>query len=347
MDELRDLFESEELSAAVAAIEAFQKRFPTGKPPVTDRNFSDLALNRTFQAPVVLKYLLDQEHGNLGHKEILAAGFAGWLLFPKRQEIRMAWMTHAMIDHLDEGERRAGLAEQPWSLSRDIVARYGLVGSAFLDEVYNNFGGYQAFSRSTALEVIDEILRNDIKSIRTIVSVLTYLHVAADLYVRGANQIKPSLARALEVLAFIREAENRQRKSLPVNVKPEPRRYLSRSQFYQKWSDGKGTLALLYAADSIKIGRKTLLDVLISGLFSYRSHGHVLKRWVQMARYVSDHVFVLMDDFSKKNHQRLTTYTRRLIGDVDPHPFSPRNREQSENDYFEKAFSNRKQRLNK
>ncbi len=298
-----------------------------------------LAFGQTFQAKEVLQVLRSGQPGHFGQKDILAAGLSAWLLFPKKMGIRMAWMTHAMLDHMDDAELKVGFAEHPWSLPRDLLARYILTGSSFLGDVYGEFGGYQAFGRSTASDVLDEIIANDVKTIRTIVRVMAYLHYAADTYRKNPDTWrKPSMNRAIEVLRAVRQKEMERHKATSVNRKTPNYTYLSRSVLLDRWTSGRGTLALLYAANRLSVGKRSLLDVLVSGTFSYRHHGHLIHQWLQMAQYVSDHIFALLDDHAKKNRQRLTTFTRKLIGDVAALSFSPVFMRKEERRIIEASF---------
>lgn len=343
MDDLRDLFESDELKTAVAAIEALQRKRLGTLTSDAEHSVRALAFERTFQAREVLRVLAGDHAGFPGQKKILAAGFAAWLLFPKRNEIRQSWMTHAMLDHLDEAELQVGFAEEPWSLPRDIVARYVLTGSYFLGEVYGEFGGYQAFSRSTASEVLDETLHGEVKVIRTIIRAMCYLHHGSDLH-RSAPEKwhKPSINRALNVFKNIRKNELEGRKHLPTDTLATPRSYLSRSLFLEKWSERRGTLSLLYAASRLKFKKGNLLEILLNGSFSYEIHGSLIGPWVQMAQYVSDHIFTLLDDFAVKNHKRLSTFSRNIIGDSEKLKFSAQPVHRAEISYFEDSFKIKK-----
>jgi len=144
--------------------------------------------------------------------------------------------------------------------------------------------------------------------------------------------------RAIEVLRAVRQKEMERHKATSVNRKTPNYTYLSRSVLLDRWTSGRGTLALLYAANRLSVGKRSLLDVLVSGTFSYRHHGHLIHQWLQMAQYVSDHIFALLDDHAKKNRQRLTTFTRKLIGDVAALSFSPVFMRKEERRIIEASF---------
>lgn len=301
MDEIRDLLESDELRNISKAILALSKRRGEATAPNAAGSFKELALGK-FQPRMVLDVLLDENAGYPGQKNVLAAGLSAWILFPKHRGIRLNWITQAILIEMDEAERAVGLVDEKWTLERDIVARYVLAGPAFLDDMYNTIGGYEAFTRINTYETLDAILGTEVKTVRTIARAMAYLQHGVHLHAKAKRYFKPSVNQTARIFDLLRIKERRARSEL----------YVGRSLLHRRWREGHGTLALIYAADRIRVTkRKTLLDIMLDGLFSYSEFGHLLPTWLGMARYAAETIFTPM---AEKN---LLSSTMKILRDVE------------------------------
>jgi len=92
-------------------------------------------------------------------------------------------------------------------------------------------------------------------------------------------------------------------------------------------------LALIYAASTIRVNRKTLLQVIIEGFFSYE-HRRYFDEWIGRARYAASHIFARMAD------HKLTDETLRLLGEGLPIPFAAPKLDAHEQESFDTAFRN-------
>lgn len=304
MDDLNDILESEELKAVVAGIEALHRKYSAQQQSASALSVQALTSGQEFRAREVLQALTSESVGYPGQKEVLAAGFSGWLLFPKDRDAIETLMRYAMMFHLDEAEEAVGYPKEQWSLHRDLVARYLLVGIPFIAEVVSKYDGYKAFTESMGLDVLDEVLQRESKIIYTVVRAIAYLHHGADLYrADPSRRFKPSVNRA--VLVF-RELDAMRSGN---GAAQESYDYVGRSLLHQRWSGGKSTLALLYSANRISVEGSNLLEVMLGGAFSYKKHGHLIPRWLQMAQYVCEHIFGVMED------PELVEATQSLIGE--------------------------------
>ncbi|WP_172746629.1 hypothetical protein [Neorhizobium sp. T25_13] len=306
MDEIRDIFESDELREAVRAIEDLIARGNLIRGASDQKTFRELALGNRFHASEILRIMLGEHPVYPGLREVLAAGFVGWVLFPDLKEVRYVLMIQEVLWHLDGAERRAGLVTEKLNIERDIVARYVLTSFDFLKEIYSEFGGYEAFTRINNIETMNSIISVEKKTVETIVRALLYLHHGADLYRDIEYDFAPSLNRAVTILSELKKV-------------PEEFAYrdhfVSRSLLHRRWSETKQTLALVYAASTIRVGRTTLLQIILNLQFSYGAHSKFLQVWVGRARYVSDHVFGKMGD------EELQIKTEQLLADIQPQPF--------------------------
>lgn len=343
MDDVAGLLESEEMKAVISAIDALRRRYPQSLSlPKSEKITFMQMLKGKFPVREVLRVLADKHPGYPGKKDVLAAAFAAWLLFPKDKEIRENWMTHAMLIYLDKTEKSAGLYDG-WTLERDIAARYIFAGDDFLRDMLDNAGGYQAFMRATTLEVLDAILDHNIRTIRTATRSMVYLHHGAQLYVEGGVFYRPSVNRAYKIFETIRISEeenrgeiekrnNRKKKDAEKEEIP-PFTYVGRSSLHKIWKENKGALPLLYAASCLKATRaKSLLDILLNAEFSHGKHTSLIPQWLGMARYAADSIFPKMGDPS------LMKNADRLLGDIAPLPFPAPVLNEMEGDSFKRNF---------
>ena len=307
MVNLTDIFESDELSDAVKAVEALlARRQLSGKMP-GEKTFSELALGKTFRAREALAIISSSAPAYTGLKSVLSCGVVGWALFPKDREMRVVLMTQAVLQHMDDAERSVGLVDQPLTVARDIVARYVLTGIEFLTEIYDQMGGYEAFSRIASLDIMAELFEPYSKTINTTNRALAYLHHGADRFKDPEYDFAPSLNRAVTIFNELKRARG------PEAYGAE---YVSRSLLHRRWSQTKPSLALVYSASTIKVNRKTLLQVMLQGDYRYSSHVEYLDEWLGRARYVSEYIFAKME------LPELQSITSKLLANVEPRRFA-------------------------
>ncbi|MCT7663528.1 hypothetical protein [Shinella kummerowiae] len=306
MESVRALLESEEVKLVVSAIEALREK--TSKQQTSAvLQFHELVLGEKFQAAEVLAILLDNETYYPGLKPILTAGFAGWLIDPDKQynALRFDAMCRAAMAHMSEAEKRAGLTSRRWDVKRDVIARYIFTGTDFLREIYDELGGYNAFQDASSLEIAGIVTQSEITAINTVLRAMAYFHHGADLWGKGAT-LPPSLNRAVLMLSGLKEG-------LP-NFSDH---YVSRSLLHKRWTASKSTLALIYAADSIKVKDETLFKIILAQKLSYDQHKKYFSRWVCRARYVSSHIFSCATD------PELRDESDKILANGDVERFSP------------------------
>lgn len=308
MVDVRDILESAELDAAVRALENLIAKYGRSSGRSTHKTFKELALGRVFRTEEVLEILNASEPLYPGFKEVLAGGFIGWLILPEERAVRNNLMIQEVLWHLDSTERKVGLLAEPLTLGRDIVARYAITGFDFLSEIYNELGGYEAFKRVNNTDSVRALLLPELKVINTCVRTLVYLHHSADRYRKGDHDLPPSLNKATLILRDLKSADRNAFKKAGL---------VSRSQLHARWSRSKETLALLYAASTMKLGRKTLLQAILAMNLPYGSFAGILGEWLGRAQYVSQHIFSLMSD------EELQLETVVLLPEVKACPFPP------------------------
>lgn len=323
MIDVREILESAEMDEVIRAVDALRKRFSL-RPIYQGEHEWPVALARVgrFRADVVLEILLSEEKYYPGYKEVLAAAFGGWLIVPRYAKLREALMMHAAVDFMEKAVASSG-NDELLTIKKDVLDRYLFIGPEFLVEIFDCLGGYRAFADMPSFDELWGDIEYVEKTIITAERAIAYLHHAVDRFARPGFQFVPSLNKAVSVFDELKKKE----RGYPFKEK-----YVSRSLLHQRWSQNKQTLALLYAASSIQINRKTLLQLLLDGFFSYEDHGRYLHKWIGRARYVSDHIF------SKMSDAELGRKTRRLLGDGPMMAFRPPKLDEMEAASFDECF---------
>ncbi|ANP88276.1 hypothetical protein [Rhizobium leguminosarum] len=332
MAEIAEILESEEMAEVMRAVEALKQRFGAhpGSIPFQRNDGQHLwpiALTRVgrYKPDVVLKILLDDHEYYPGYKAILAAGFGGWLIAPRSKEVREALVVHAAVAHMDRAESLASI-DTSFTVQKDIAARYLFTGTDFLVEVYDCLGGHRAFGEAPSFDELWDAFESVEKTINTASRAITYLHHATDRFGSPGSRFVPSLNKAVSVLDELKNAKKSD---------PSAQQYVSRSLLHQRWSQNKQTLALLYSASTIRINRRTLLQIILDGFFSYEDHRSYLETWVGRARYVATHIFARM-----KGDLELERKTHRILGEGKITPFSPPKLDDAELASFKRTFRN-------
>jgi hypothetical protein len=342
MGEANDFFNSEEMKAVVAAIEALRDRYAqTVFLPPTERITFFQLLTGKFPAREVLQKLASNDAGYPGQKDVMAAAFSAWLLFPKKKEIRHNWMLHAMLLYMDQAEKKAGLYEEDWVIERDIAARYLFIGGDFLKDIFDSAGGYQAFMDLNSNETIDAVLDHNMRTIRTAARSMLYLHHGAQLFREDGVYHRPSVNLASKMFKAIRDVQADDREKLVPKSGQEsssktelaPYTYVARSSLHKIWKDDNGTMALIYAASCLRVTKaKSLLDVLLSAEFSHSDHGRLIRQWLGMARYAAETIFPTMGD------AKLVKRASRFLDMVDPVLFHAPKLTSQEDGLFRRNF---------
>lgn len=320
MVEVRDILCSKELTDAVTAVRALVAKYKSSTKPESQPSFSFLALDGDFKAADILRILTSEEPNYPGLKEVLAAGLAGWVLFPHEEEFRVNFMTHAVLEHLNHAEHHAGMGEEDLTLESDLISRYIFTDVDFLTEIYDQFGGYGAFTRSSNTEILSILIDDRIKAIHTSARAVAYLHYGVDHFHDSERHFAPSLNRAVKVFAALKDP----RASSP---------YVSRSMLHKRWTSNKETLALVYAATTVAVDENDLLDDMRHGIFSYQDHCAFLELWLGRARYVAENVFAKLPD------EDLVTKTRLVLGEGPIIPFDPPEMTADEKRILRKVFN--------
>ncbi|TNM66214.1 hypothetical protein [Aliirhizobium smilacinae] len=321
--EVRDILESEEMRHVVEALTALRQKF-------SSHNHSEERLwpmaqvrNGPYKAEKILQIISDERDYYAGYKDVLAASFAGWLVLPRDREIREILMAQAVLTHMDRAELAVG--NDGLTVEKDIAARYLFTGLDFLIEVFDCLGGYQAFRSGAAIDALIIAYDPVEKPINTAVRALVYLHHAVDRFGRPGFDFTPSLNKAVVIFDALKE---------PKRGFDFKQKYVSRSLLHDRWSKNKQTLAMLYAASTIKVNRRTLLYFLLDGSFSYHEHRKYIDLWMGRARFVASHIFSRMKD------QDLQKRTRQLLGEGQAMSFAPPKLSGVENECFEEVFRN-------
>lgn len=323
MVDMREVLESAEMNDVVRAIEALRRRYSPAAEYKKEHEWPvAIARMGRFKAELVLKIILGDEEYYPGYKEVLTAALGGWLISPHAVHAREALMIHAAVAFMEKAGAVVGNHEL-LTLQKDLAARYLLIGPQFLTEVYDCLGGYQAFADAPSFDELWDAFESIEKHILTVARAIAYLHHAVDKFSRPGIQFYPSLNKAVAVLDELKRRIGRDKFQ---------ENYVSRSTLHFRWSNTKQTLALIYAASTIRINRKTLLRIILDGFLSYDDHRAHIHLWAARAKYVSEYIFSRMED------RTIERKTSRLLGTVSPIRFKPPKLDSIEVDCFDHTF---------
>lgn len=147
------------------------------------------------------------------------------------------------------------------TVKKGIVTRYLFICQEFLVEFFDCLGGCRDFLEMFSFGEPWRDLDSVEKIITTAARAIAYLHHATDRFVRAGFPFVPSLNKAVSVFYDLKKKQYYR-----FNDK-----YVSRSFVHYRWNKNKKTLALLYAASSFQINRKTLITVLLEWFFFMRN----------------------------------------------------------------------------
>lgn len=75
-----EILDSEELNAAVKAVEILLAKHQLPRKSPTQKTFKEIVLGREFRARDALNVILSSEPAYPGFREVLSSGFVGWAL---------------------------------------------------------------------------------------------------------------------------------------------------------------------------------------------------------------------------------------------------------------------------
>jgi hypothetical protein len=320
MGEISNILESEEMKNVVEALAALRQKFSFHDGEERLWPMAQVRIG-PYKAEKILQIISDDRGYYDGYKDVLAASFAGWLILPRDSQIREVLMVQAALAHMDRAELAVG--NDGLTVEKDIAARYLFTGLDFLIEIFDCLGGYQAFRTGAAFDYLYIAYAPAEKPINTAVRALAYLHHAVDRFGRSRSDFVPSLNKAVLMFDALKE---------PKRGFDFKEKFVSRSLLHKRWSENKQTLAMLYAASTIKVKRQTLLYILLDGSFSYHEHGGYFDLWLGRARYVASHIFSRMVD------ETLEKRTRQLLGKGQETSFVAPKLNEVEQACFEEIF---------
>lgn len=261
-----------DLEATVRKLGSILELHAQHRKPAAQPSFNSIALGRKFKADLAAPIIAEADPGYPGIAKVLFLGFCGWVVLPSDVVPQRAFMYHAALDHIGASELQAGLLSE-FHLSADILARYVLVGPDFLDDIFYALKGHLGVSVAVERPTIESWLSGEHRSIFTLVKLCQILHFAANELTDDTKYRPPSLTLTIEIMSAMRDDD-----------------LVERTIFYQAWKQHKSTVALLYAASTIKGGKVSLLDSILSGEIRAEQFMDQFPLWIGRARYFCDHV---------------------------------------------------------
>lgn len=324
MDNIEEIIASPEMAEVVLALEKLRRRF-------SDFNLEEdghewpLALVRVdgYKAKRIIEILLTDKKYYKGYRDVLTASLGGWLLAPEREDLRENLIAQAALFHMVDAEDEADIGEGP-TLEEDIAARYIYLGQEFILEILNPLGGSSKLIEAKTDVALWRELEGLEKQIASIVRAVAYLHHAVDRLARPGFVFEPSLNKAFWVFDELKNL-NRQY--------PFKDRFVSRSLLHSRWTANKNTIALLYAASTIRVKKETLLNIIMEGFLLDTHHKRFFSQWVGRARYVVDHVF------SRMRNKAIAVAASEILGTGESIRFKPPRLDAEEAEIVDFVFS--------
>lgn len=315
---------SSEMSDVVSAIKKLRSRFSYSDLYDDDHDWPlALVWSEGYNAKRILEILLDDHEYYDGYKDVLSASFGGWVLAPDRSDLRENLIVQAALFHMIEAEEEADIGTSP-TLEEDIAARYIFLGQEFVVEVLNPLGGAaRLIEAKTDVTLWRELAGLD-RQIESVVRAVAYLHHAVDRLGKPGFVFEPSLNKAFWVFEELRK---------PSLHYPFKETYVSRSLLQSRWTSNRETLALLYAASTIRVEKETLLDIILKGFLLDSHHKRFFSHWVGRARYVVDHIF------SRMRNKSIAVATTKILGEGESIRFRPAPLDPVEKEIIKSIFN--------
>jgi hypothetical protein len=258
---------------------------PAGQP-----TFRSIALGRTFRAEKAASIIVDADPNYPGIVEVLLLGFCGWTISPSQPDIAYMFLRIGALEHVDGAEEQADLFNN-FTVLNDIIARYNLIGVDFLQDVYYptmaEIGTDFTVSRSTLADILETVR----KPLGTLVKACEILHYHASYMTDLSSFRRISLTLIIDVLSSFRDDG-----------------LVERTVFYEFWTSNKSSLALLYAASTIRLDDgENLLNNILTGEVKADEFASKFELWLARARHFTEDVLPVLriPDLVKANSKAL------------------------------------------
>ncbi|WJH38903.1 hypothetical protein N7E02_18375 [Aliirhizobium terrae] len=270
-------------------------------------SFSEIALGANFKPREAIKALSEPPDTYHSFREVLFLGLCGWVTSPSDSSYGLLLMRHGVMDHLSELQENKALSHLS-DFDADFVARYVLAGPDFLSDIFLPLGGYRALSTSISRDYLQDWYFGQTDNIRRLASACGVLHFAQTNFPDRKKYHPISQQRVAVALTKLNNERS------------------VRSTLLKRWGDNGDSLALLYAASTIRRGDSTLLDAVLSSEVRAKQFLPLLGQWFGRARYFCDVVLAKLETEHDHYQTNLT-----LLEPFEPQKFrAPKFSEQHE-----------------
>ncbi len=269
------------------------------KKPLGQKSFSEIALGPLFDSKAAMNAITAPPDGYQSFREVMFMGICGWMTSPRDSTYALLLMRHGVLDHFADLEGRSELRGLS-VIQADYAVRYLLAGDDFLTDIFYPLGGHGAFSTSISREHLQDWHWGQADSIRKLATACGVLHFAQTHFSDNRKYHSISQQRAVAALTKLNKGKS------------------VRSTLLKRWSENKSSLALLYAASTIKYGDQTLLDAVLSSAVKARNFLPASHQWLSRARYFCDTVLATLETDDEQYSANLT-----LLDSLEPMKFRP------------------------
>ncbi|TCV75916.1 hypothetical protein [Neorhizobium sp. S3-V5DH] len=179
-------------------------------------------------------------------------------------------MSHAVLDYMAEIEDSSEIYEN-YDVGLELVNAYVCIGPDFMRDVYYEMSAHSGFRVTPDRITLESLVSSERKSLRTLVKACELLHYSLDHLNDLGVYHRPSLTMIITVISSYKDDD-----------------LVERTVFYNKWAKNKSTIALLYAASTIKVGDQVLLDKILDGEIKATDFIGVFDVWLGRARFFCD-----------------------------------------------------------
>ena len=301
-------------------------------------SLADYALGQ-FNPKAVIERLLDPEPPYFALKDILFAGLCAWTVCPNAPHLIEEAMVLAGVSRMAdlEAEHQRRFPQDPFLA--DIIARIAGPGIDFYRDFYYPMGGLRRVLSARSPKLFGQALQAESKNIGFAVEMMRVCHYHA-LHLQDRMRFRRAAIKgAGEAVSQLLKASKEDINVLN-NILREnrPQRSANQSNCARNATPFQESAAQSYATFSMRVGNKTLLDILRCGEANLKSHGHLLPEWLCRAGYAANTIIRPMypRDSSEKQLIFLPTLTAIII---DPPSFGPYAK------MIHEAFGENRQRL--
>lgn len=212
--------------------------------------------------------LLDSRDSFTGHKEVLFSGLCAWVASPNDSRI----IRHAMV--IQSAQLMASAEDRVMEMMAsgetmaifvDFAVRLQALGIDYLNEIYYAFGGADSILNAPSDRSLRARLKRQGQKLADALTLVDIIHYVQENL--ATPEYRPASLNTARKLVHRVGGTRGDRQCDTI------------------WREFRPSLALAYAASSLWLRGGSLLDRIIKGRASFRTHGKLLPEWLARAKH--------------------------------------------------------------